>query len=67
MAENTEKLKQTDKWCPLARLPVVHGPACSANRFPGGVAHSDDWKHVRCLAECCGVYNAGAGRCGLIG
>ena len=65
-------MKQTEKWCPMARLPVSEAGA-TANRFAPGTGQSDNWRHVKCIGGACAVFvpfttsdDPDQGRCGLI-
>lgn len=67
-----EKLKPTDKWCPMARLVIPSDSPTDtepvANRFCVGVGMSTYWDDVRCLGENCAVFigTDADGHCGLI-
>ena len=70
MASPAGKIKQTDKWCPMARLSITDemGDHHAANRFYAtetfGNSHA---ARCNCIAEYCAAFNAEKGRCGLIG
>ena len=63
-------MKQTEKWCPMARLSVTDTPEShhSANRFYGTEQFGmENARRCQCLADACAVFNVEKACCGLIG
>lgn len=69
-------MKQTEKWCPMARVDVGGEGLAAVNRRPlpsGTTADRDEWLNARCLGSACAVFvpnvtsnDPDEGRCGLI-